>query len=267
MARNFIKQLCAIDLSKLNEKQRISPVGKATGLDGRVFTINGAEVLAKLQANGLQLVLNIAHEYGGKAAGWFTDFELKENGIYASLRLTALGKELLETEQYKYLSPEYLVDYDTNQVELIIGVGLVNQPNLLNEALNQINQINQIGSKTMMTEDEQKQLTRAQNSVTTLTTEKNALETENKALKDKVAAGEKAQRLSKIDNAITAGKLKPAKKDYALTIEDNAVLDTFLALEAQDTNTLENNGIGGGDTGGEDKDLNSEVFQQMGIEE
>ncbi|MCW1604922.1 phage protease, partial [Campylobacter jejuni] len=68
---------------------------------------------------------------------WFdrNSLELREDGIYASLELTPKGKELVENKAFRYLSPEYYVDDDKNVIHLD-AMGLVNQPNLLNRALN-----------------------------------------------------------------------------------------------------------------------------------
>ena len=138
MSKQYILELCAISTEALQDKLKISPIGDVTGLDGRVFEIDGQQVLDKLNATGLELVLNIAHSYDGEAAGWFNDFELRDDGIYAMLSLNDNGQDLIAKKHYKYLSPEYFKDYDTNQVHMLVGVGLVNQPNLLNDALNQI---------------------------------------------------------------------------------------------------------------------------------
>jgi len=245
MPKNYILELCAIDLSKLNEKQKISPIGTATGLDGRVFNVDGEAVLKRLEENGLQLVLNIAHEYGGKAAGWFTEFELKDDGIYASLRLNATGKALLEAEEFKYLSPEYLIDYDTNQVELIVGVGLVNQPNLLNDALNHMESTDMPAPKDNTDLAQQ---------VETLTAQNTTLADQNKALLKQIST-------NKVDAAITGGKLAPAKRDYALGLEANS-LDGYLTLEAQTFKATEKNNLNPEDDG-EDDSSGCDIAEQF----
>lgn len=58
----------------------------------------------------------------------------KEDGIYAKLELNDKGKELVEKRIYKYLSPVF--DTDGSEVTGLDSVGLVNRPNLLNNALN-----------------------------------------------------------------------------------------------------------------------------------
>lgn len=241
-----------------SKKLRISPIGKVTGIDGRVFQIDGQAVLARLIATELELVLNVWHASNGEAAGWFTQFELKDDGIYASLELNESGTELLEAKKYKYLSPEYLVDYDTNEVMHIVGVGLVNQPNLLNEALNNID--NNVDATTAPLEGNMTQ------------EEQDALAAENKALKEQVTTLtaaqntlEKAQRQVKIDNAIGGGKLAPAKRDFALGLQANA-LDGYLELEAKTFTKTDNNSIDPNALDNDaDDDANCDVFEQLGL--
>lgn len=226
MPQLLILELCSIDLSKLDEKQKISPIGKVTGRDGRFFDVEGNVVLSFLEADGLELPLKEKHEYGSKAGGWFSDYEEREDGIYAKLRLNQLGKDLIESEQMKYLSPEYYLKPGTRKVERILGVALVNQPNLLNEALNHTEPEN------MPTPTDKNDV---QKKLQELEDKNNKLEEQNKTLLEQIGA-------NKVDNAIVNGKLAPAKRDYALTLEANA-LDGYLELEAQTFKATQNNNL------------------------
>ncbi|TKX33233.1 phage protease [Campylobacter taeniopygiae] len=128
--------LLEINSKTTDEKIKISPIGIARGIDGRVFKIDGEKLIKNIQKNNLDIVLNLNHQ-GGEAYGWFdrNSLELREDGIYASLELTPKGKELVKNKAFRYLSPEYYVDDDKNVIHLD-AMGLVNQPNLLNKALN-----------------------------------------------------------------------------------------------------------------------------------
>lgn len=244
--RFFIKEVCSIDTSNLDEKKKISPINNVTGLDERTYDINGEQQLQRLKDTGLKIVLNVAHglsqKYGDDAAGWFDEFELKADGIYAKLELNELGKELIESKKYKYLSPEYFAVYnsatETLEVHLIIGVGLVNQPNLLNQALNQIHQNfnpTQTTEEPPMSEELQKQVNTLQQEKTDLTTQVNNLDTKNKELV-------KQLNEQRINNAVVQGELAPAKKDFALTLEGNQ-LDAYLESEKQSFKGTENNNL------------------------
>ncbi|EID4796710.1 hypothetical protein LB248_001164 [Campylobacter lari] len=120
------------------DKIKISPIGTTRGIDGRVFKIDGEKLIKNIQKNGLDIPLNLNHQ-GGEAYGWFDkdSLELRNDGVYANLELTPNGKKLVEEKAFRYLSPEYYVDNDKNVIALD-AMGLVNQPNLLNKALNKI---------------------------------------------------------------------------------------------------------------------------------
>ena len=92
---------------------------------------------------------------------------------------------------------------------------------------------------------------------TTLQKEVNTLEAENKVLKEQI-------RLQKVDNAISKGKLMPAKKEFALTLEANA-LDDFLKMEATaaPASNKEDNGIH--PDAADDTDTGSDIYDQLGI--
>ena len=251
----YIKELCAIG-DPTQGAIKISPIGMVSGIDGRVFEINGAKLLQDLQSNGLKLALNVEHgendKYGGEAAGWFDQFELKGDGIYAHLALNKSGKELLDNQSYKYLSPEYLSPKawgkEVRQVQQLVGIGLVNQPNLLNQALNKINP-QTTGEKTM---DAQKH-----------TDALKQLKDDNKILREKLDAQDKELREQKVNNAISAGKLIPAKKDFALALDANA-LESFLTMESENTTLQKDDNALNPDTNG-DHDAGNDIFNQLGI--
>lgn len=121
---------------KQNEKVKVSPVGEVIGLDGRAFRIDGAALIASIEKNALDIALDENHSFGA-ALGWFDkdSFELRDGGVYASLSLNKTGEELIGSRAYRYLSPVF----DMGENRRVIGldsVGLVNRPNLLNNAIN-----------------------------------------------------------------------------------------------------------------------------------
>ena len=121
---------------KEGEKVKVSPVGDVIGYDGRSFRIDGEMVLASIERNGLHIVLDENHHFS-EAMGWFdkNSFEVRDDGIYASIEWTPKGKVLAENKSYRYLSPVF----DMGDNRTVIGldsVGLVNRPNLLNNEIN-----------------------------------------------------------------------------------------------------------------------------------
>lgn len=121
---------------KEGEKVKVSPVGDVIGYDGRSFRIDGEMILASIEKNGLHIVLDENHSFG-EALAWFNkdSFEVKEDGLYASIEWTPKGKTFSENKSYRYLSPVF----DMGDNRMVIGldsVGLVNRPNLLNQEIN-----------------------------------------------------------------------------------------------------------------------------------
>lgn len=54
-----------------------------------------------------------------RSAGWFTRFVVDPiKGLFATLKLTKHGKELLENREYRYISPSFSLDEDGRPVEL-----------------------------------------------------------------------------------------------------------------------------------------------------
>lgn len=134
MQKGVIEKLLSLNY-KDGKLIKVSPVGEVKGLDGRVFKINAASLIETIQKNNLDIVLDENHSFAG-AIGWFgkDSFVEKEDGIYAKLELNDKGKELVEKRIYRYLSPVF--DTDGSEVTGLDSVGLVNRPNLLNNALN-----------------------------------------------------------------------------------------------------------------------------------
>jgi phage I-like protein len=122
---------------KEGEKIKVSPVGEVIGLDGRAFKIDGESLLKNILIADLHIPLDINHGFD-EAVGWFekTSFEVKEDGLYASLELNNKGQELIDTRAYRYLSPVYIMG-ENGFVVGLDSVGLVNRPNLLNKELNE----------------------------------------------------------------------------------------------------------------------------------
>jgi len=112
------------------------------GYDGRSFIIDGEALLANIKANGLDIPLDANHNFD-EALGWFDQesFEVRKDGIYASLEFTPKGIEANQNRSYRYLSPVYIMGNGRTVVGLD-SVGFVNRPNLLNNALNNKEQEN-----------------------------------------------------------------------------------------------------------------------------
>ena len=202
------------------EKVKISPVGEVVGLDGRRYSIDAQSVIEKSKARKIDIVLNVNHgwdSYGHKAAGWFDpeSLEAREDGIYATLNLTDIGESLLGAKHYRYLSPEYQVHRNGVNMEVlrIVGVGLVNNPNILKDALN----------AEGATEDEERETMNEEQDNSAMQAQVERLQAQINALKEE-------NRMLRIDFAIKSGEMAPSKKEFALSLNDEQ-LDRFLQTE------------------------------------
>lgn len=115
------------------ENVQIAPIGEYVGSDAKGNPIPekiDAESLQKI-ADGLnstetEVLADIDHnaskpgvEKDTKAAGWFHKFVVDPlKGLFATLKLTKHGKELLENREYRFISPTFKLDKDGKPLEL-----------------------------------------------------------------------------------------------------------------------------------------------------
>lgn len=115
------------------ENVQIAPIGEYVGSDAKGNPIPekiDAESLQKI-ADGLnstetEVLADIDHnaskpgvEKDTKAAGWFHKFVVDPlKGLFATLKLTKHGKELLENREYRYISPTFKLDKEGKPLEL-----------------------------------------------------------------------------------------------------------------------------------------------------
>ena len=115
------------------ENVQIAPIGEYVGSDAKGNPIPEKIDVESLQkiADGLnstntEVLADIDHnaskpgvEKDTKAAGWFHKFIVDPlKGLFATLKLTKHGKELLENREYRYISPTFKLDQDGKPIEL-----------------------------------------------------------------------------------------------------------------------------------------------------
>ena len=121
---------------------QVSPVGNFVGTDAdgkpvdETVTLDALRrVLANIEG---EILVDVDHasERGDetKAAAWASDFIVAEltgnsSGLYARLRWTKYGRELVENREYRYLSPVWTLDEENRPVRLI-SIALTNRPAL-----------------------------------------------------------------------------------------------------------------------------------------
>lgn len=115
------------------ENVQIAPVGEYVGSDAKgnpvpeKLTAESLQALAdSLNATDTEVLADIDHgaakagvEKDTKAAGWFTRFIVDPlRGLFATLKLTKHGKELIQNREYRYISPTFSLDEDGKPVKL-----------------------------------------------------------------------------------------------------------------------------------------------------
>lgn len=111
----------------------IAPVGQFTGSDAEGnpvpenLTVESLQKLADgLNMTNTEVLADIDHNASKpginkdtKAAGWFTKFVVDPiKGLFANLKLTKHGKELLENREYRFISPSFSLNENGEPVDL-----------------------------------------------------------------------------------------------------------------------------------------------------
>ena len=135
---NIIKE--TID-NGIVENVHISPIGDFTGSkqDGSPqnehITAEALSALADKMNAGDEVLCDVDHqscrpgvEKDTSAAGWFTKFVVDPiKGLFASLKLTKRGKDLLANREYRYMSPTFMLNDNGEPID-IHSVSLTNTP-------------------------------------------------------------------------------------------------------------------------------------------
>lgn len=157
---------------------QIAPIGNFTGSDkdGNPIPEKLSEealysLAEKLNSSGEEVLCDIDHastrlgcEKDSKAAGWFSQFFVSPlKGLWAKVKLTTLGKKLVEDREYRFLSPVFSLNENGEPVDLH-SVAFTNVPAfknhikpILNNEANEI-LINDEKDILSMTKDELKEL-------------------------------------------------------------------------------------------------------------
>jgi phage I-like protein len=122
------------------------PAGKAVqAVDGRNWVMPDMAAVVAQSMTGVDLPIDYEHQTEDPsqrvgngpvpAAGWITQLEARENGIWGRVTWTATAKGLLSAREYRYLSPTFSFNKATRAIGRITGAGLVHTPALRLTAL------------------------------------------------------------------------------------------------------------------------------------
>ena len=119
----------------------IAPIGEFKGSNSlgnpvpEKITKESLENLAEKLNKGDEILADIDHqsckpgvERDTRAAGWFSKFVVDPvKGLFAKLKLTNKGKELIQSREYRYFSPTFILDENGSPTDLH-SVSLTNLP-------------------------------------------------------------------------------------------------------------------------------------------
>lgn len=249
---------------------QLLPAGSVlTGRDGRTWrNSDPGKLVAAFNAHGAPVAIDYEHAQDhlapkgieAPAAAWIEQVELREGATWGRVEWTARAKRAVAAREYRFFSPAFTFDARSGEVAAIIGGALVNRPNFVMAALNSAAAQNQ--GSTMLKEvaaalglpehatpaecvmgiaqlkadkatalnaaqtpDLQKFVPRAD-----LDAALNRATTAEGKLRNLETAGQESAITASVDDAIKAGKIAPASRDYYLgTCRAEGGLDRFKA--------------------------------------
>lgn len=149
--------VCAAVLSESPDGwRRILPAGSFAGVDGRphgekdskgkpvtckswlLTPERGQLIVSALKQRQMDMVIDYEHQaintakngQPAPAAGWMTDFEWRDDGLYALCQWTPKAQTMIDDKEYRYISPVFPYDPKTGLVNSLVCVALTNTPNL-----------------------------------------------------------------------------------------------------------------------------------------
>lgn len=189
------------------------------------------------------------------AAGWIDKLEVRDGRIWAHVDWTPRASAMIAEREYRFISPTFWFDSNTGRIVGLVSVALTNRPNLTMTALNARDDEHQEpkNQETKMDKEQLKALckklglqeeasatailsavdtliddkTKATNAAQTPPLEKfvpradydkikGDLDTANNAIKAATEAKRETEITSAVDEAVKAGKVTPASRDYYL---------------------------------------------------
>lgn len=124
---------------------KLLPSGQVIGRDGRAWNNSRPDsILESFAALARDLPIDIEHSSELKApkgepapaVGWIRELDIRDGEIWGRAAWNTAGKQLVEEQAYRYLSPVIIYEPSSGNIAGVISVGLTNQPNLKLPALN-----------------------------------------------------------------------------------------------------------------------------------
>lgn len=272
---------------------KITPRGKFTARDGRVFDVDPELLAARFEADGVDLPIDVDHATVKKAmfgeaapaVGWVSKLEARADGLYGKVEWLAAGLEILSARTHRYISPTLKHD-ENGKAFWLHSAALVAAPAASMAA---------VASADLSTSEEPKMLkaiaaalglsedASEASCLSALTSLKARIDpaihqealTKVQTLSAELEARNKADHQTKVDTllegALTAKKIVPAQRDqYAALCATPEGLAQVTALFGTMTATLAASGLDDKQPGDKVATLSAEdrdIIKMLGISE
>lgn len=236
---------------------QLTPRGRVTARDGRLFEFDPEKLVAVHRAGGIDLPLDFDHEtemamFNGTkpARGWIVELQARPEGLFGRVDWLPDAVEALAARRYRYISPTFWREDDGVTARLMKGAALVNSPALSMPAVaSASNEDQSMDLKDLLgllgltatataaeastaiaalkTPDPEKFVPKSQydETVTALS-----------SAQAEIQAGKDAAHVAKcealVGDAVKAGKVAPAAKDHFLTLAKASFDATKATIEA-----------------------------------
>ncbi|SDX88506.1 phage protease [Nitrosomonas halophila] len=137
---------CAISVTAANEIQLL-PAGQFRATDGRPHDVphwqidaeRAARIIDEFLTRKNRTVVDYEHQtlltaqngQPAPAAAWFSQIEWRDSGLYAiDVEWTARASQMIESGEYRYISPVFTYDKQTGAVKRLLNAALTNNPAL-----------------------------------------------------------------------------------------------------------------------------------------
>ena len=222
------------------ENVHLVPIGdfKGSDKDGNPIdehiTKESLDQIAEKLNSGDDVLCDIDHqsckpgvERDSKAAGWFHKFVVDPvKGLFASLKLTKKGREIVENREYRYTSPVFTLDENGNPND-IHSVALTNVPAfkghispIINSEPTEINKEENLNKEIINMEITKEDLIELiKNTVNEMNIKKEINE-EIRDIQEEVVGNSCDKKQEEVKNEETVPETKEEKKEEEVKVED-----------------------------------------------
>ena len=245
---------------------QLTPAGPSiVGRDGRGWKMSDPDAVVAAYDPTKEPQIDLEHSsqmaapmgLPAPAVGWIKEIANRDGALWGRVEWTAEGEATVTSRAYRYLSPVFQFDWETNEILRIVCAGLTNSPNLEMAALNAAQQETSPMDKSVLEALGLAPTATAAEAVLAInkmrsdhTVALNAAQLPDPAkfvpkadhdlalnrittFEAAANAAKDAEIVAAVDAAVVAGKVAPASKDYHLaSCRAEGGLDRFTAMIA-----------------------------------